>query len=269
MSVTPYPAQDLGLPSVELGALLEHALHEAKEWQHQVGDGFAALNSHAEYELRMRTRALLTEHETVINSTEPRPIAAVDAALRERLVVEAQQAYWDLYQGVCAVAERVAETLGSRTPHHFPGLPVVAPEQLVAGLTAPRPPRPGTPLPARVLKVFRPGWSGIMMALIATKLLDIHLPGVVMATIALVGALVLGGAALTGERKRQKDRLRGEAVAALRSTVEDFRLTLSKQLRDASRALQRDLRRASAAAAADRVADLNAELKMIRSSRPR
>lgn len=267
MSVTPYPAQDLGLPSVELGALLEHALREAKEWQHQVADGFAALNSHAEYELRMRTRALLTEHETMINHSEPAQLVVADAAVRARLVTEAQQAYWDLYQGAVAVSERVAETLGSRTPHHFPGLPVVAPEQLVAGLAAARPPRPGTPLPARVLKVFRPGWSGIMMGLIATKLMGIHLPGAVMAGIALVGALVLGGAALTGERKRQKDRLRGEAVAALRSTVEDFRLTLAKQLKDASRALQRDLRRSASAAAADRVADLSAELKLIRATR--
>jgi len=136
-----HPSRELERPSIELGDLLEHALRDTKEWQHLVSDGFSGLSSDAEFELRMRTRALLAEHEAIINSTDPGPLAEADAALRERLVTEAEQAYWDLFQGANAVAERVAELLGSATPHQFAGLPVVAPAQLVAGLAPHRPER--------------------------------------------------------------------------------------------------------------------------------
>jgi hypothetical protein len=245
---------------------LQQRLRAVKEWPHQVSDGFAALNSDAEYGLRMRTRALLAEYEAAVNTTDPGPPAEADAGLRARLCVEAQRAYWELYSGAGAVAAQVAATLTLPAPHRFPGLPVNSPEQLVAALPAARPPRAGTPLPARILKVFRPGWSGIMMTLIAVRLLGVQLPGAAVAAIAVAGALVLGWAAFTGERKRQLDRRRADATVALRGTVEDFRLTLTKELRDASRWLQSDLRRASATAGADRVARLTAELKAARTS---
>ncbi|HEY9415769.1 MAG TPA: hypothetical protein VIQ30_13480, partial [Pseudonocardia sp.] len=128
----------------------------------------------------------------------------------------------------------------------------------------PRRPRPGTPLAARLLRVVRPGWSGIMMATIAARLLNVQIPTLVLVGLALAGALALGGAALTGDRKRQLDKRRGDASAALRSTVEEFRLSLGKQLRDASRACQQELRRESATAAARATAATNAELETVR-----
>ncbi|MBA2324934.1 MAG: hypothetical protein H0V92_13290 [Pseudonocardiales bacterium] len=254
------PTRDL---IVEVGEMLDRALSAVKEWQFLVSDGFAGLNTDMEFDLRMRMRALLAEREASVHSADPGPLADADAELRARLVIEAEQAYRRLFDGAGAVACRVAATLNS-APHQFPGLPVLGPVQLVTGLAPPRPPRSELPLPARLLRVFRPGWSGIMMALIATRLLDVHLPGGVLAVIATVGAFALGGAALTGERRRQLDRRRGDEVAALRGTVEDFRLTLGKQLRDASRALQHDLRRASAVTAASRTAAVIAELKTLR-----
>jgi hypothetical protein len=200
----------------------------AKEWQHVVGDGFAALNSDTEFDLRMRMRMLLAEREAAINIGDPGPLVDADVALRERLIIETEHAYRQLFDGACAIAGQVAATLGSPAPYQFPGLPVVAPAQLVSALAAPRQPRSDLPLPARLLRVFRPGWSGIMMAMIATRLLGVQVPTVVLAGLALLGAFALGGAALTGERKRQLDRRRGVAVAALRATVEELRLSLNR-----------------------------------------
>jgi hypothetical protein len=184
--------------------------------------------------------------------------------LRQCLVVEAELAYRQLFNGACAIADQVAATLGSPAPHQFPGLAVLAPARLVSMLAPPRPPRSDLPLPARLLRVFRPGWSGITMAVIATRLLGVPVPGVVLAGLALLGAFALGGAALTGERKRRLDRRRGNAIVALRATVEEFRLSLDKQLRDASRALQQDLRRDAGATAASRAAAHAAELEAVR-----
>jgi uncharacterized membrane protein YccC len=103
-----------------------------------------------------------------------------------------------------------------------------------------------------------------MMAVTATRLLNVPVPGVVLVGLALLGAFALGGAAFTGERKRRLDRRRADAVAALRATVEEFRLSLSKQLRDAARALQQNLRQDSTATAASRAAAHAAELQAVR-----
>ena len=103
-----------------------------------------------------------------------------------------------------------------------------------------------------------------MMATIAARLLNVQVSNVVLGCLALAGALALGGAALTGDRKRELDKRRTDAIAALRSTVEEFRLSLAKQQRDASRALQQELRREAGAAAARRTAAVASELDTVR-----
>lgn len=245
-------------------ALQERASTAAKEWQPLVGDGFAALNSDTEYTLRMRMRAVLAEREATVNTGDPGPLAETDVSLRECLVAEAALAYRQLFEAANAISGQVASALGTATPHRFTTLPVLAPTQLVAALAAPRQPRAGTPLAARLLRVVRPGWSGIMMATIAARLLNVQVSTPVLAGLALAGALLLGGAALTGDRKRQLDKRRTDAIAALRSTVEEFRLSLAKQLRDASRSLQQELRREVGATAARAVAAASAELDTVR-----
>src|SRR4051812_35444690 len=132
--------------------------------------------------------------------------------------------------GVGRSDRRPGRTGAGTEPHRFTALPAPAPAQLAASLAPPRRPRPGTPPAARLLRVVRPGWSGIMMATIAVRLLNVQIATPLLVGLALAGAFVLGGAALTGDRKRQLDKRRGDAIAALRSTVEEFRLSLAKHL---------------------------------------
>jgi hypothetical protein len=242
----------------------ERAAAAAREWPARVSDGFAALNSDTEFGLRMRMRAVLAEREASVNTGDPGPPDAADAALRETLLQEAVLAYRQLFEGAGAVSAQVARALGTPIPHRFAVLPVLPPTQLVAGLAPPRQPRSGTPLATRLLRVVRPGWSGIMMATIAARLLNVQVSNLVLVLIALAGALLLGGAALTGDRKRQLDKRRTDAIAALRGTVEEFRLSLAKQLRDASRAMQQELRREAGATAARITAAAAAELETVR-----
>jgi hypothetical protein len=242
----------------------ERAAGAAREWQPLVSDGFAGLNSDTEFGLRMRMRAVLAEREAAVNTGDPGPLGDADVELRECLAAEAGMAYRQLFEAAGALSARVAETVGTPAPYRFTGLPVLPPTQLVAALAPPRQPRPGTPLAARLLRVVRPGWSGIMMATIAARLLNVQIPTLVLVGVALAGALALGGAALTGDRKRQLDKRRTDAIAALRSTVEEFRLSLAKQLRDASRALQQELRREAGATAARMTAAIAAELETVR-----
>ncbi|MGQ0483094.1 MAG: hypothetical protein ACT4O0_18960 [Pseudonocardia sp.] len=236
----------------------------AKEWQHVVGDGFAGLNSDTEFGVRIRLRELQADGERAIADGDPGRSAGSDATVRARLVEEADLAYRRLYDGVHGVAGRVAGLLELPSPHLVSALLVTSPVELVAQLPPPPAPRGRPPLPARVLKVFRPGWSGILMILIATRLLGVQVPGWALAAGAVIGAAVLGGAAYTGERGRALERRRADATAALRRTVEEFQLVLIKQLRDASRAAQRDLRRSTAAVVGARSSALTEELDVAR-----
>ncbi len=238
----------------------------AKEWQHLVGDGFAALNSDAEFAVRTRLRGLQADGERAIADGDPGRLAESDAALRARLVEEADHAYRRLHGGVHGVAGRVACLLELPRPCRESALAVTPPVELVARLSPPPAPRGRPPLPARVLKVFRPGWSGILMILIATRLLGVQVPGWALATGAVIGAAVLGGAAYSGERGRALERRRADATVALRRVLEEFQLVLIKQLRDASRAAQRDLRRSTAAVVGARSSALTEELDAARSA---
>jgi hypothetical protein len=93
-----------------------------------------------------------------------------------------------------------------------------------------------------------PSYGGIMMAVVGTRLLGFQVPGWALAVGAAVGALALGGAALSGERKRGLDRRRGEARTAVRGMVDEFQMALGKQVRDAARAANTHLRRDTTAA---------------------
>jgi hypothetical protein len=164
------------------------------------------------------------------------------------------------------VSARVAGLLGLPAPHPVRTLPVVPPAQLVAGLADLRPPRAATPIPARLMKLFMPCWAGVTMSVLASKLLGLNLPGWGLALLAVGTALTLGGASATGERRRQLDRRRTDAQGATRALIDEFQLALGKQLRDAARSLQQELRRVTAAEVARIGPALAAELATVRTS---
>jgi len=238
----------------------------AREWQFALGDGFASVNSDLEFHLRASTRAVLASAETAINSGDPaRRREEFAAWLSQRLVHEADAAYRKLYDGAHRMATQLAGMLELRAPHRFGAPQVVAPNRLVAEL----PDRPPTdmgsvPIPARLLTVVMPSYGGIMMALVTTHFLGIGLPGWVLGVLAGGGALVLGGASFSGERKRQLDRRRIDAVNAVRIELDEFQLALGKQIRDAARTLQQELRHATTAAVGARFDALGEELDSLR-----
>jgi len=117
-----------------------------------------------------------------------------------------------------------------------------------------------------LLTVLLPGYSGIVITLLLSRLLGLHLPGWMIAVCAVVGALALAGAKASGERKRQLDRRRADAAKAMRGTADEFQLALAKQLRDAVRVLEHDLRRATAATVTQLAPSIAEELDTIRAT---
>ncbi|MDT7702394.1 MAG: hypothetical protein QOJ30_4719 [Pseudonocardiales bacterium] len=229
---------------------VERARGLSREWPQILGDGFAGLTSDSEFVLRTRSRGVLAEAERALGTLDPAKDAEQLAdQLRTRLIAEAEQTYTGVRDGVRSVADRLVEVLELPVPLPVPDLPLQSPSELVAGLSDPRPSGAGrAPIPARLLTVVMPSYGGIMMAVVGTRLLGFQVPGWALAVGAGVGALALGGAALSGERKRGLDRRRGEARTAVRGMVDEFQMALGKQVRDAARAANTHLRRDTTAA---------------------
>jgi hypothetical protein len=93
-------------------------------------------------------------------------------------------------------------------------------------------------MPARLLGVVMPTYSGMMVALVLPRILGLRLPVWLMVVVAVLGALALGGAAMSGERQRQISRRHAEIAGDLRSSVDALRMALARQLRDGVRVLE-------------------------------
>lgn len=237
----------------------------SREWPQLLGEGFSALSSDAEFTLRTRARTLITEGEESIEANDPKKASeAFDAWLRHRLAVEADEVYGLLLDRSRRVASQLGEQLGA-PPHRVESVPVTPPDRLVGELNARKAENGGNPpAPARMLGVLMPTYGGVMMAIVLSRFLGLQLPGWVIGVAAGVGALALGGAAMSGERKRQLDRRRGDAKSMLRSMMDEYQMSMSKQIRDAARLLQHDLRRAATAVVNTRATEFTDQLDAAR-----
>jgi hypothetical protein len=238
-----------------------------REWPHSMAYGFATVGADAEFDLRTRIRAAVGDTEQTIDAVDPATSREqLDAELRVRLVAEADLSYRRLDRGIREVAANLAVQLALPAPHRLPALPVTPPRRLVAELPDRRRPIRDQPLQARLLAVLLPGYSGIVITLVLSRLLGLHLPGWVIAAGAVVGAVALSAAKSSVERKRQLDKRRADAAKAVRGLTDEFQVVLTKQIRDAVRTLQHELRRATAAAVTQLTPALAEELDTVRAS---
>ncbi|MGD9989806.1 hypothetical protein [Pseudonocardia sp.] len=217
----------------------------SREWPQLLGEGFSAMSSDAEFALRTRARQVIAEAEESIDANDPKKNGdAFDKWLRHRLAIEADDVYSLLLERSRRVATQLGEQLDAPPPR-IESIPVAAPDRLVGELQA-RPAAGGaTPAGTKLLGILMPTYGGVMMAIVLSRFLGLNMPGWVIAVCAVVGAAGLGGAALSGERKRQLDRRRGDAKSTMRGMIDEYQMAMSKQIRDATRLLQGDLRKAA------------------------
>jgi hypothetical protein len=86
------------------------------------------------------------------------------------------------------------------------------------------------------------GYGGLMMALVLPRFAGIDLPVWAVVGGALLAAVLMGAAALSGERKRHLDARRTRAKALVRHCADGFLLGAGKYTRDTIRAAQQQLR---------------------------
>ncbi|GAA1326306.1 hypothetical protein [Pseudonocardia xinjiangensis] len=232
-------------------------------WQQVLSDGFAAVSSDVDFDLRTRVRLTVAEAERVVDENDPATSwDAVEAWLRERLDYEGRRTRALLTARTAEVASALAADLGGAPlrPVHPPEVP-----DLFDHLP-PREPPTGRrrPLAARGRSLVMSGYGGLMMALVLPRFAGIDLPVWIVVGGALLAAVLMGGAALSGERKRQLDARRARAKALVRHCADGFLLGAGKYTRDTIRAAQQQLRDKCAA----RTAERQRALPPARSGRP-
>jgi hypothetical protein len=219
-------------------------------WQQVLADGFAAVSSDVDFDLRSRVRTVVAEAERVVDENDPaRNWDALDAWLRERLAYECEQTCALLAARSAEVARALATDLGGAPlrPVRPPALPDLF-EHL-----PPRDPPTGRsrPLAARGRSLVMSGYGGLMMALVLPRFAGVHLPVWIVVTGALLAAVLMLSAAHSGERKRQLDARRNRAKALVRHCADGFLLGAGKYTRDTVRSAQQQQRDECAARTAE------------------
>jgi hypothetical protein len=213
----------------------------AAKWPRMLGDALSAMDSDLEYGVQDRLRALLDEGTAVIESRAVTP-ADLEAWLRGRLITEVEVGQRELRSAAGEMAARLAGALELTTPLPPVTLALAPPEEVVAQL------RRGAaavseqpPLSTRLLGIIMPTYSGMMIALVMPRLFGLELPVWLIGGVAVAGAFVMGGAAFSGERQRQRSRRNAENAGTLRASVEAFRMALGKQVRDGIRSVDQQV----------------------------
>ncbi|GAA5110547.1 serine/threonine-protein kinase [Pseudonocardia adelaidensis] len=210
-------------------------------WQQVLADGMAAASSDVDFELRRRVRAAIADAEGVLEASDPaRDWDDVVTWLRARLAHEGEQAFAVLARRTAAVTAALERELGGDP---LPRPAPVEPPDLVGHLPAGDAPR-GTrrPLLTRGRSMVMSAYGGLMMGLLLPRLAGVHLPVGVIVACALVSALLLGGATLSGERTRQLETSRTRAKSRARHLADDYVLAAAKATKDELRSAHQRLR---------------------------
>jgi hypothetical protein len=213
----------------------------AVRWPRVLSDALAATTSDIEFAVHNWLRALLDEGTVVIES-KGLTGDDLDRWLRKRLVAETEAVHRALRLAAREIGDRVGSSLELSVPVPPANLELEPSAELVAHIhRGPRALSERQALATRLVGVLMPAYSGIMIALVVPRFLGIGMPLWLTGAVSASGALGLGGAAVAGERQRQRSRRNAESAGELRSLIDAFRMAASKRIRDGIRAIEQQM----------------------------
>ncbi|QYN34421.1 hypothetical protein K1T35_39435 [Pseudonocardia sp. DSM 110487] len=214
---------------------------DRSRWRQVLADGMAVASSDVDFDLRSRVRAAVADAEGVVEESDPRrDWSDLESWLRARLAYEGEQTFALLADRTAEVTAALERELDGE-PLPRPALPELP--DLSGRLPARNAPRGvRRSLATRSRSLVMSGYGGLMMALILPRLAGVQLPVWVIVAGALATALLLGGATLSGERKRELETSRTRAKSRVRNCADGFLLVATKHTRDSLRRTQQDLR---------------------------
>jgi hypothetical protein len=239
--VDPGRGARLAAESRHAEARLRQFQERSVRWPRVLGDALAATDSDIEFAVHNWLRALLDEGTSIIES-QGLTGDGLDRWLRKRLVAEVEAVHRALRLAAREVGEQVVSSLGLSEPMPPVKLDLEPAAELVAHIhRGPRALSDRQPLSTRLIGVLMPTYSGMMVALVGPRLFGVAMSLWPTLAVAVAGAFGLGGAALAGERQRQRSRRNADSAVELRSLIDAFRMAVSKRVRDGIRAIEQQM----------------------------
>ncbi|MCD2195527.1 dynamin family protein [Actinomycetospora endophytica] len=216
-------------------ALRERSSH----WQQVLFDGFADISSDIDFDLRQRSREVLHDAEKAIDEGDPaKDWPGFEQWMRQRLAGEALENYGQFARRARELAERVAEQFDLAADQAVAPVGIAAPVEVIEEIDIDSSFSIAPKKFAGGMAGFQKAYGGFMMFTLLTHMAAIALPG----PVGLGLGLLMGKSGLGEERKRQLEKRRAGAKAAVRRFVDEFNLQVGKDSRDALRRIQREMR---------------------------
>lgn len=209
-------------------------------WQVTLNDGVADVNADIDYDLRDRMREIMRLGEEEINNggDPTKTWSQFTGWVEQEVSTAASATFIWATQRTRFLARQVADHFSEDAAQIAPALRTEATDALsaVRGMAI----REGEPWGAgqKALTALRGGYVGVLMFGLLGTLVGLSL----LNPFSIGAGLVLGGKAITDERRRIVTRRQNDARMALRRYVDDVIFQVGKDSRDILRGAQRELR---------------------------
>lgn len=227
---------------------------KASRWRGQLRDGFNALNSDIDFDLRRRMQNVRTAAENAVEATDPGPgWEKITDWLRGELAKEVQANHEFAVRSIRSLSVRGAKALGLDESQVVDPPAARVPDHISVSLRElPKPPHQ-TGIGSLVMTIVLRAYVGFVIFFVIKNSIGVDLN----VLIGIAPALVLGGIALQEERNRRTTARRVTANQVLRNYISEFGMYATKESRDLLREQEQELRDGYEALVDRRVAQLN------------
>jgi len=236
----PERIQDLIKELQEAQARANALKERSARWQQTLNDGVADLNADIDYDLRDRMREIArrAEEEIDIGGDPNKMWDQFSAWVEQEAAAAASSTFVWATQRARFLATQVADHFAADGNKVLPALRTdpAGLMNVVDGVDITESEKwgPGE----KVLTGLRGGYIGVLMF----GLLGTFIGMSIINPFSVVAGLVLGGKAISDEKKRQASKRQNEAKMATRRYIDDVTFQVSKDARDMLRRVQRGLR---------------------------
>ena len=237
--ITPERSAALIAELTRAGQRADALRERSSGWQQVLFDGFADISSDIDFDLRARSREVLHDAEKAIDEGDPaKDWPAFEQWMRQRLAGEALENYGQFARRARELAERVAEQFDLAAEQAVAPAGIAAPVEVIGEIEIDSSFSAAPKKLAGGMAAFQKAYGGFMMFTLLTHMAALAIPG----PVGLGLGLLMGKSGHGEERKRQLEKRRAGAKAAVRRFVDEFNLQVGKDSRDALRRIQREMR---------------------------
>lgn len=212
---------------------------QAARWQYTLSDGTADLNADVEHDFRNRMRDLTRRAEDAIDAVDPADTwDELRAWLEQAMAHEVVETFAFMNRRTQELAGRVAEHFAEVEAEVSVRLDIRPPIDLVDTTRTARADLAKAGVVTGVMTALRGSYGGALLFGMIARMIGVAALNPLVG----VAGILMGRKAIVEERERALKQRRQDSKLAVRKYVDDVSFTVGKEVRDAGRRIQRELR---------------------------